>query len=118
MIQSIHDNNLELLKSYIQSGADVNHKIDRWGDGSQVSTLVIASEKSWRRNDTEIVEYLINAGADVNTKDEYGNTPLMFAAKTPDIYKSRVKLIQQLIDHGADVNAKNNENDTALILVI
>ena len=116
MLQSIRDDNLELLKSYIQSGADVNYKQDDLY-GYQVSALVIASEKAWRRNDTEIVEYLINAGADVNVKDESGNTPLMKAADTSDIYKSRVKLMQQLIDHGADVNAKNNVNETVLIRV-
>ena len=117
MLQSIRDDNLELLKSYIQSGADVNY-IQEDLYGYQVSALVIASEKAWRRNDTEIVEYLINAGADVNVKDESGNTPLMKAADTPDRYKSRVKLMQQLIDHGADVNAKNNANETALIRVL
>ena len=125
MLQSIRDDNLELLKSYIQSGADVNYKPEDLygndyyedGDGISEAALVIASEIAWRRNDTEIVEYLINAGADVNVKDESGNTPLMFAAKTSDIYKSRVKLMQQLIDHGADVNAKNNVNETVLIRV-
>ena len=89
MLQSIRDDNLELLKSYIQSGADVNY-IQEDLYGYQVSALVIASEKAWRRNDTEIVEYLINAGADVNVKDESGNTPLMKAADTSDIYKRSI----------------------------
>ena len=126
MLQSIRDDNLELLKSYIQKGADVNYKPEDLygndyyedGDGISEAALVIASEIAWRRNDTEIVEYLIKHGADVNVKDRSGNTPLMLAAYTSDIYKSRLELIQKLIDRGADVNAKNNKNETAILRVI
>ena len=51
-----------------------------------------------------------HAGADVNARNERGNTALIFAAMVGDIDN-----IQALIAAGADVDAKNIEGDTALI---
>ena len=58
----------------------------------------------------ERVWQLIQAGADVNAKNEYGWTPLMIAAieNTPEVLKV-------LIEAGADVNAKNKDGVTALM---
>lgn len=53
---------------------------------------------------------LIQAGAQVNTRDQYGWTPLMYAAKS-----GQVELAQGLLAAGADVNAATRLGDTALI---
>ena len=53
--------------------------------------------------DYEIARILIEAGADVNIKDQFGNTALSFAASYPD--ESRVS--QLLIKSGADVNVRD-----------
>ena len=45
------------------------------------------------------VRGLIEEGVDVDSKDEIGRTPLMWAA-----YKGHVEIIRLLLDHGADVN--------------
>ena len=50
---------------------------------------------------------LIRQGADVNAKDEYGLTPLHFAAA-----KDAAAVV--LLEHGADVNAKSNKGATTL----
>jgi len=58
----------------------------------------------------DIVKLLIEAGADINIKNNYGVTSLMLASEGG--YKEIVKL---LIEASADINAKNIFGDTALM---
>lgn len=67
---------------------------------------------AYGRNPTpELVKVLIFHGADVNARDEFGMTALMWAAKwgypTPELLKT-------LVSHGADVNIRNEFGRTAL----
>jgi ankyrin repeat protein len=60
--------------------------------------------------DTAKVKKLLEQGADVNAKDEYGGTALMWAAG-----KGHTEMVNALIDAGADVNAKMKGGWTALM---
>ena len=54
-------------------------------------------------------------GANVNTKDVNGWTPLMFLADGGKKLKFGFpETIKLLLLHGADINAKNNEGKTAI----
>ena len=55
---------------------------------------------------------LVNAGADPNIADSWGNTSLHLVAQK----RSRRLVLENLMEHGADVNAVNNEGATALML--
>ena len=57
----------------------------------------------------EVVEKYLAAGMDVNTKDGYGATPLLYAAEY-----GRNDVAELLITNGADVNATYNDGLTAL----
>ena len=62
-----------------------------------------------REGNLEKVKELIESGADVNAKDNSGETALMWAA-----WYDRAEIAKILIDNGADVNAKNRWGKTAL----
>lgn len=59
-----------------------------------------------------VVELLIFHGADINTVDNEGNTPLILAAG----WSNHIGIVNLLINAKVDVNKQNNEGDTALIM--
>jgi len=65
-----------------------------------------------------LVKDILDAGADVNAKDEEGYTALMMAIKDgpygQNKYTEIEKIVQLLVDQGADVNAKQKYGHTAL----
>ena len=83
-------------------GADVNA---REKDGNMALCTAAKNGK------TEEVNALIRAGADVNTKGEFGITPLMLAAR----FNSSPDVVNALIDAGADVNIRDMFGETALM---
>ena len=56
-----------------------------------------------KKGNTQRVIEAVNAGANVNAKDKYGVTALMWAAK-----KGHAEIANVLIKAGADLNAKEN----------
>ena len=57
----------------------------------------------------EIVRELIKAGADVNARDHYQRTPLMYAASA-----GSTEVVRELVKAGADLTAVSVEKQTAL----
>ncbi|KAG7405871.1 Ankyrin-3 [Fusarium oxysporum f. sp. rapae] len=55
-----------------------------------------------------IVDMLLDAGFDIETKSKAGETPLILAAQT-----GREKIVRRLINGGADVNALDNSSMSA-----
>ncbi len=83
---------VDKIQQLIKSSADVNIKVDGFG-----YTVLMLSYSA------KTTQMLIDAGADVNTRDKNGETALMWASAKGD--SERVKL---LINAGADVNAIDN----------
>jgi len=65
---------------------------------------------------TKIAKLLISRGANVNTKNNKGNTPLHRAAVRG--YAEYTETAKLLIENGADMNAKNKEGKTPLKISI
>lgn len=67
---------------------------------------------------SEIIQLLVAKGADVNAKDDYGNTPLHAAARVQSYVISKAGYNKDvsglLIADGAVVNAKNQDGNTPL----
>ena len=66
-----------------------------------------------KATDINTVKKLLAAGADVNTRDHFDNTPLYIAA-----HRNCVRISKILIDHHADVNPKNGAGLTPLHIAI
>jgi hypothetical protein len=57
----------------------------------------------------DAMKFLISKGANINAKNENGDTPLHFFAKGGN---EKIEHLQYLIDKKADVNAKNEDDNT------
>ena len=64
--------------------------------------------KAAGKGDLAEAERFLQKGADVNARDAYGRTPLMWALDNPEI-------VRFLVENGADVNARDVNGETALM---
>ena len=117
--------------SLLKSGADVNKQ-----DGYQCTALMWTVGKHINLRETEpsadllrgynihltsnekkdiheSLACLLQAGADVNIRDRFGHTALLYAAKP-----GCTKCVNMLIKAGADVNMKNEVGEDALTITL
>lgn len=65
-----------------------------------------------QNNNLAAMDSFIEQGADVNSRDEKGNTPLYTA-----LVGNHLKMAKKLIDAGADVNAPSSENGKTPLII-
>ena len=92
-------NNIEMVKLLIARGADINAGI--------VATAL--HRATWMEH-KDIIELLIQHGANVNAKDKWGYTPLSYAVYKDDY----LYLMNILIANGAEVDTKDPSGETYL----
>ena len=81
-----------------------NFKVGELNADSQAYLFIAAYE-----NDIKAVQWLIANGAEVNAKDNDGDTPLHWAA-----FQNSSEAAAVLLANGAEVNAKENDGETPL----
>ncbi|MDD3065324.1 MAG: ankyrin repeat domain-containing protein [Endomicrobiaceae bacterium] len=96
------DGSLKVVMKAVKEGGDVN------GLTKDLQTPLMQASKY---NNPEVVQFLIEAGAGVNAKDEKGRTALMYACEE----NRNVEVVNVLTRKRADVNAADNEGKTALM---
>lgn len=104
-----------ILKQFVDMAKSIG-KIDYpIPEDHQKTLLSIASE--WCN--VEAVEYLLENGADPNTKDSMGATPLIHAvsSQVAEDPKDCLKVAETLLAHGADPNIRDKYKYTALMYV-
>lgn len=87
--------------------SDPEYKSDKKFQERLTHNLIFAAING----DKEVLELLLDRGANVNSRDEYGNTPLMKASQW-----GHLGLVKLLLERGADLALKNKYGKTALAL--
>ena len=64
-----------------------------------------------RNGHNDMLEYLVENGANVNCRGEENQTALMCASR-----ECHLEMVKYLLENGADINAKDENNKTALLL--
>ena len=97
------------LSAYLEKGGDPNAR------HSEGWPLLLGAVKAGR---PDVVDALIEAGADVKAKHlKGGATALHYLAWSDSIEsKTQMEISESLINAGADVNARNNKGQTPLML--
>ncbi|WP_121628765.1 ankyrin repeat domain-containing protein [Poseidonibacter antarcticus] len=120
------NNNFELIKYFVEKGADINYQAE---DGfSLFSYLLILSDKSYLNNIEyvssyyddiseqdilDLIQYLIDNGADLNSK--INNTFSLFAFAC--IF-GNIKMVKLLLENGANPNISIKGKSFFLFLLI
>lgn len=97
---AVISNNIDAIKQHVLAGTDLNQK-DPFGGSSPLISAALFEKK-------DIVKILIEAGADLNFKNNDGSTALHTAA-----FFCRPEIVQILLDNGIDKTIKNNMKTTA-----
>ena len=104
LLYAISKNNMQIAKFLIDHGAKLENVDVRDDKGrTPLMRAMIASVEIYnhrkKREIIENIEMLLQAGADINITDNYGNNALSYA-----ISKNNREIVQFLIDHGANLN--------------
>lgn len=102
------DEEPEEVKRLLKAGANVEARSSR----SHTKGMTILQVAAWHGWSEKAIELLIGAHADVNAKDQRGNTALIYATQNLVV---NAPVIELLIRSGADVNAKGEKGMTALM---
>lgn len=107
---SIENGDLEMIKQFVRLGANVNEA--RRGDDWNTA-LMYAAEYGH----SEIVKYLIEAGAEVGRKNQNGRTALFSVAGYPREASERHRnVVRLLIEAGADPMSQDEDGKNAVMV--
>ena len=118
-LKSARWGDFEEVERLLAAGVDVDAR-ERGGyhDGRTALMVTVGRLASYNGSrHLDVVALLVTKGADLEAKDNHGDTALLVAAGKIG-YGDDTATVELLLEKGADVNAKNNRGDTALLVVM
>ncbi len=107
---------MPVLERLLAANADVNVRSDEDGLGKAESTpLVLVASSFFAPNRPEVIQRLVDAGADLNARDNAGMTALMRAIEGARPFPDAV---EALIAAGANLDIVNIQGNTALMYAV
>jgi len=106
---SIEQNDINKIKDLLGAGLDVNYVYQDKDTEPSCLLIAIVCNAS-----TNVISYLIDAGADVNFQGRSSAPPLIHAFNMRE-YKSSVFVVTKLLDSNVDVNVFNSDGITPLM---
>ena len=101
---------VEIVEEFIKLGGDVNQCTN-----DNLSPLMIAAT---HRSSPDVIELLIQYGADVDHQDNYGHTAIMKLLKHTQL-DMRKSILQALIDNGCDLTTlRNIQGKSAIDMIL
>lgn len=96
---------IDVVKLIISTqGFDINLKNDK----GETALMIAVLEKDYK-----MFKYLLDNRANVNAKDNNGNTALIKLVKNAD-YPEALKILKLLLENNANPNITNNQGESAL----
>jgi hypothetical protein len=102
-IELCAEGTLEEVQAAVDAGASVTA-------GNDYGLTALLAAAMWN-NDVDVIEVLLEAGAEVNAKDNDGRTALMWAVRN-----CNTEAVSALLDAGAGAKARDSDGKTALML--
>ncbi|MCE5287068.1 MAG: ankyrin repeat domain-containing protein [Pelosinus sp.] len=115
LINGIYQNNINLIKTALDNGADINCMVGN--SLTDQSTPLAAAIDNLSGPNLKIIQYLIKNGADVNqsiTKGGWMTKPIVTTPLLSAIHTQRPEVVAELVKAGADVNAADEKGNTPL----
>jgi uncharacterized protein len=106
LVAAAYGNHLDVARSLIEAGADVNVEDER----QQSAYLIATSEVG---DDPRLLELILANGTDVDAKDSYNGTGLIRAAD-----RGHVRIVERLLDTEVEIDHVNRLGWTALLEAI
>ena len=99
---------VECVKVFVENSGDVNYMEKNSGE-----TLLIGAIKHGR---LDVIDYLIEKGADVNLEGKYGNRPIYSVVCSGSSVSKDI--LEKLIKNGVKINAKNCHGENAILMAV
>jgi ankyrin repeat protein len=100
-------NNTNVVAFLLENGAEINDK--KYRDSIDQTPLIIAAQAGCK----DIVELLLQAGADIEHRNDQGENAFISATQ-----EGHIDVVRILIDRVANINQSNADGETALALAI
>lgn len=107
LIEAISDGNLETVIELLNNGANINARNETLGSEQRESALMIAAYY----DQPEILQLLLDKGADIEAVDNEGRTALM-----ESFQQLSLTCLELLLNAKANTEAVTNNSETAIIL--